>query len=80
MFLYFDGGVIIFDDTAQEKTWTDENEIMYWHYDHCKGRSVKGYPYRNRRKMFGLRMNLICGIIYLEAGSVSKGLDVGSVL
>jgi putative transposase len=38
------------------------------------------YPYRNRRKRFGLRMNLICGIIYLEAGSVSKDLDVESVL
>ncbi len=35
-------GVLIFDDTIQEKAWTDENEIICWHYDHCKGRSVKG--------------------------------------
>lgn len=35
-------GCLIFDDTIQEKEWTDENEIMCWHYDHCKGRSVKG--------------------------------------
>ena len=35
-------GVLIFDDTIQEKAWTDENEIMCWHFDHCKGRSVKG--------------------------------------
>lgn len=35
-------GVLIFDDTIQEKAWTDENEVMCWHYDHCKGRSVKG--------------------------------------
>jgi hypothetical protein len=35
-------GCLIFDDTIQEKAWTDENEIMCWHYDHCKGRSVKG--------------------------------------
>jgi hypothetical protein len=37
-----DDGVLIFDDTIQEKAWTDENEIMCWHYDHSKGRTVKG--------------------------------------
>lgn len=37
-----DDGVLIFDDTIQEKAWTDENEVMCWHFDHCKGRSVKG--------------------------------------
>lgn len=35
-------GVLIFDDTISEKTWTDENEIVCWHYDHTKGRLVKG--------------------------------------
>lgn len=35
-------GCLIFDDTVQEKAWTDENEIICWHFDHCKGRSVKG--------------------------------------
>lgn len=35
-------GVLIFDDTIQEKMWTDENEVVCWHFDHCKGRSVKG--------------------------------------
>ncbi len=35
-------GVLIFDDTIQEKAWTDENEVMCWHYDHCSGRSVRG--------------------------------------
>lgn len=35
-------GVLIFDDTICEKAWTDENEIVCWHYDHCKGRNVKG--------------------------------------
>ncbi|NTU42125.1 MAG: transposase [Nitrospirales bacterium] len=35
-------GVLIFDDTIQEKAWTDENEIMCWHFDHCAGRSVRG--------------------------------------
>jgi len=35
-------GVIIIDDTIEEKPSTDENEIICWHYDHSKGRSVKG--------------------------------------
>ncbi len=35
-------GVLIFDDTISEKTWTDENEVVCWHYDHTKGRLVKG--------------------------------------
>jgi hypothetical protein len=37
-----DEGVLIFDDTIQEKAWTDENDVMCWHYDHCSGRSVRG--------------------------------------
>jgi len=37
-----DDGVLIFDDTIQEKAWTDESELMCWHYDHCSGRTVKG--------------------------------------
>ena len=35
-------GVLIFDDTIQEKAWTDESELMCWHFDHCSGRSVRG--------------------------------------
>jgi len=35
-------GVIIIDDTIEEKPSTDENEIVSWHYDHSKGKSVKG--------------------------------------
>ena len=35
-------GVLIFDDTIQEKAWTDESELMCWHFDHCSGRTVRG--------------------------------------
>ena len=35
-------GVLIFDDTIQEKAWTDESELMCWHFDHCSGRNVRG--------------------------------------
>jgi hypothetical protein len=35
-------GVLIFDDTVEEKPWMDENDLIAWHYDHCTGRSIKG--------------------------------------
>ncbi len=35
-------GVLIFDDTIQEKAWTDVSELMCWHYDHVSGRNVRG--------------------------------------
>lgn len=37
-----DDGVIIFDDTVQEKQYSKENNVICWHYDHCIGRTVKG--------------------------------------
>jgi hypothetical protein len=33
---------LIFDDTIQEKAYTDENDLICWHFDHCSGSSVKG--------------------------------------
>jgi len=35
-------GVLIVDDSISEKPYTDENEIICWHYDHSVGRTVKG--------------------------------------
>lgn len=35
-------GVLIFDDSIQEKPYTDENELICWHWDHSKDRHVKG--------------------------------------
>jgi hypothetical protein len=29
-------GCLIFDDTVQEKAWTDESEMMCYHFDHTK--------------------------------------------
>ncbi len=29
-------GIIIIDDSIVEKAYTDENEIICWHYDHSK--------------------------------------------
>jgi hypothetical protein len=35
-------GVLLLDDTIEDKPYTDENEINCWHYSHAKGRVVKG--------------------------------------
>ncbi len=35
-------GVLIIDDSIEEKPYTDENDIVCWHYDHSKERTVKG--------------------------------------
>ena len=37
-----EGGVLIIDDTVQEKAFTDENDIICWHYEHSTGQTVKG--------------------------------------
>ncbi len=35
-------GVLVIDDSIEEKPYTDENELICWHWDHCKNRNVKG--------------------------------------
>jgi hypothetical protein len=35
-------GIIALDDSIEEKPYTDENDIVCWHYDHAKGCQVKG--------------------------------------
>jgi len=37
-----DEGVAIIDDSIAEKPYTDENDIVCWHYDHSQDRMVKG--------------------------------------
>jgi hypothetical protein len=37
-----DDGVLLLDDTISHKPYTDENELVTWHYDHARNRSVKG--------------------------------------
>ena len=36
------GGVLILDDSIEEKPYTDENEIICWHHSHMHSRHVKG--------------------------------------
>lgn len=35
-------GVLCLDDCISEKSYTDENDIICWHYSHAKGRIIKG--------------------------------------
>ena len=37
-----EAGVLIIDDSIAEKPYTDENDIVCWHYDHSQERAVKG--------------------------------------
>lgn len=37
-----DDACLIFDDTILEKPYTDENDMICWHWDHSKKKSVKG--------------------------------------
>jgi len=37
-----ENGVMIVDDSIAEKPYTDENDIICWHYDHSKQRNIKG--------------------------------------
>ena len=34
--------VLIFDDSVEEKKYTDSSDLIEWHFDHTVGRSVKG--------------------------------------
>jgi len=40
-------GVLIFDDSIAQKPYSDENEIVCYHWDHAKQRHVKGINFLN---------------------------------
>lgn len=37
-----DDGLVLVDDTIEEKPYTDESDLVCYHFDHSQGRSVKG--------------------------------------
>ena len=37
-----EAAVPIIDETIEEKPYTDESELVFWHYDHSWGRNAKG--------------------------------------
>ena len=44
-----DAGVLIVDDRIEEKSYTDKNDFICWHWDHSKERHVKGINWRLSR-------------------------------
>ena len=42
-----DAACLIIDDSIEEKPYTDENDIICWHYDHSKQMNVKGINFLN---------------------------------
>ena len=58
-----DDGVIVIDDTIEEKEYTDENELICWHFDHSKGRNVKG-------------LNFLSALYVTEQGALPVAFDL----
>lgn len=59
-----EGGVLILDDTIEEKTCTDENEIICWHYSHTKSRCIKGVNLLSCLVRYGdISLPIACGAI-----------------
>ncbi len=56
-------GVLIVDDSIEEKAYTDENDIICWHWEHSKGRSVKG-------------INFVTAMYYNEGVSLPVGIEL----
>jgi hypothetical protein len=53
------------DDSIEEKPYTDENEIICWHYDHTKGRTVKG-------------INFVTALYHAQGVSLPVGFEIVS--
>ena len=57
------GGVLVLDDSIEEKPYTDENEVNCWHYSHAKGDVVKG-------------INILSCLVRYDDFSVPVGYEV----
>lgn len=58
-----DSGVIVIDDSIEEKQFTDENELICWHWDHSQGRNVKG-------------INFLSALYVTDQGAVPVAFDL----
>jgi hypothetical protein len=47
-------GVLIIDDSIEEKPYTDENDLVAWHWDNAQGRTVKGINFLTAFYQVGL--------------------------
>ena len=61
------GGVLILDDTIEEKTYTDESEIICWHHSHAKGRFVKGVNLLSALIRYGdIALPIACEVVHKD--------------
>ncbi|MDR0573281.1 MAG: IS701 family transposase, partial [Tannerella sp.] len=58
-----DDACLIFDDTIVSKPYTDENDLICWHWDHSKGHNEKG-------------INLLTAFYHTQAPTVAESLRV----
>jgi len=58
-----ENGVLIIDDSIEEKPYTDENELISWHFSHTKKQSVKG-------------INFITSMYETKTGSLPIGFEL----
>lgn len=56
-------GVMIVDDSISEKPYTDENDIICWHYDHSQQRTVKG-------------INFVTSLYHCQGISLPVGFEI----
>ena len=57
--------ILSFDDSIQEKQYTDQSELNTWHFDHVFGRSVKGVNFLTALvEVNGMR--LPCGVEFIK--------------
>ena len=69
-----ENSVLILDDTIFEKPHTDESEINTYHYDHSKGKSVKGINAVNLiHETEGIRLPLSLSIVHKDEWVEDKG-------
>ena len=54
-----------FDDSIEEKRYTDESELNCWHFDHVFGRSVKGVNFLTALVEVG-EMRLPCSVEFVK--------------
>lgn len=54
-----------FDDSIEEKLYTDKNELISWHYDHTFSRSIKGVNFLTALLEVGT-MRLPVGVEFIK--------------
>jgi hypothetical protein len=57
--------VLSFDDSIEEKRYSDESELICWHYDHTLNRSVKGVNFLTAFVEAG-SMRLPCAVEFVK--------------